>query len=169
MKTKPQTYEGMQANSPLLSIGRPSLDRKVTNRTSIPNWNLINREHLSDEEFTQRWLMLGSVYHQMVTSERHRRLIPLIDWEGICQYAILKAICTWKGNDKSTGDPRCPIKNYSWAILHWTSVQYWKLNKHSILDRLELDAHPDFELDSALLEPDPLDQIELGGEGGEQD
>lgn len=95
------TTEGLQPNSPLLPTNR---SRKISNTKPCPNWATIDRGGLTDEEFTTRYLMLQPVRPKMM-APHHRRLIPETAWEELVEYAILKAVTTWKGN----GEGKCPL------------------------------------------------------------
>lgn len=127
----PDKPEGMQPDSPPIPLAR---SKKISNVKPCPNYQLIRRDHLSDEEFTTRYLMLETVRDQMLASPQ-RRLIPVVAWDDVVHYTILKAVTTWKGN----GEGLCPLKNYAWRILRNTSIQYWNKNKPGILDSKELD------------------------------
>lgn len=128
--------EGLQPGSPLLDYTTRS--RKISNIKPCPNWDLVKRGDLSDEEFLSRYLMLTGgvkpVREQMLNSPQ-RRLIPESAWEDLVTFAILRAVTTWKGN----GDGRCPLKNYAWVLLRNTAIQWWQKNKGGILDAVELD------------------------------
>jgi len=104
--------------------------RRITDTKSVPNWGLIDRSHLTDDEFTSRILMLDRVSKQMRASKQ-RRLIPEDDWEDLVLYTVYKSACTWEGN----GEGRAPIKNYAWRILHNISCQWWKKYGRSVIDR----------------------------------
>ena len=108
--------------------------RDISNTKPVPNWDLIDRSHLSDDEFLSRVLMLEKVQDQMLKSAQ-RRLVPESDWENLVLYSVYKSATTWKGN----GEGRAPIKNYAWRILHNISCQWWKKYKHTILDSVCLD------------------------------
>lgn len=125
------TTEGLQPNSPLLPTNR---SRKISNTKPCPNWATLDRGGLTDEEFTTRYLMLQPVRPKMM-APHHRRLIPETAWEELVEYAILKAVTTWKGN----GEGKCPLPHYAYRILRNTGIQYWTKNKGGLLDALELD------------------------------
>jgi hypothetical protein len=111
--------------------GKP---RGVTDTKPCPNWDLINREGIDDGEFLERWDHLSSVYTQMLKSPK-RRLIPETAWDSIVLFSLLRAITEWKGN----GEGKCPLKNYAWSILNYTSIQWWTKNKNGIINSVELD------------------------------
>jgi hypothetical protein len=123
--------EGMHALSPPLPTAR---SRKISNVKPCPNWDLISRGGLSDQEFTDRFNMLRDVRPKMM-APHHRKLIPEHAWEEIVDYSILKAVTTWKGN----GEGLCPLPHYAYRILRNTGIQYWHKNKEFLLDVLELD------------------------------
>jgi hypothetical protein len=122
---------GLQADSPQLPTTR---SRKISNVKPCPNWQLIKREHLTDQEFLERYQMLATVKEQMINSPQ-RRLIPVSAWEDLVEFSVLRAVTTWKGN----GDGKCPLKNYAWVLLRNTAIQWWNKNKTGILDCIELD------------------------------
>lgn len=130
------TYNGMQKDSPQIQIGwaKGTRVRDVTSFVPCPNWGLIDRGGISDEEIQQRTLMLERVRVQMTSSPK-RRLIPVSAWDELVSYSIWRAVTTWKGN----GEGKCPLKNYAWRILHNAGIQWWGKNKHTILDCHELD------------------------------
>jgi hypothetical protein len=108
--------------------------RGITDTKACPNWDLIDRSQISDEEFLERWDNLSKVHTQMLNSPQ-RRLIPETAWDSIVLFSLLRAITEWKGN----GEGKCPLKNYAWKILGYTSIQWWTKNKKSILNSIELD------------------------------
>jgi len=122
---------GLRADSPQLPTTR---SRKISNVKPCPNWQLIKREHLTDQEFLERYQMLATVKEQMINSPQ-RRLIPVSAWEDLVEFSVLRAVTTWKGN----GDGKCPLKNYAWVLLRNTAIQWWNKNKTGILDCIELD------------------------------
>ena len=122
---------GLQADSPQLPTTR---SRKISNVKPCPNWQLIKRDHLTDQEFLERYQMLATVKEQMINSPQ-RRLIPVSAWEDLVEFSVLRAVTTWKGN----GDGKCPLKNYAWVLLRNTAIQWWNKNKTGILDCIELD------------------------------
>lgn len=122
---------GLQQDSPPLPTTR---SRKISSVKPCPNWQLIKRDHLSDQEFLERYQMLHSVKKQMLASPQ-RRLIPVSAWEDIVEFTVLRAVTTWKGN----GEDKCPLKNYAWVLLRNTAIQWWNKNKMGILDCVELD------------------------------
>lgn len=122
---------GMQPNSPPISTRR---SRQISNVKPCPNWSLIDRGSLTDDEFVTRYNMLSVIRPKML-APHHRRLIPESAWEDIVDYSILKAVTTWKGN----GEGKCPLPHYAFRILRFTAIQYWHKNKAGILDSVELD------------------------------
>ena len=122
---------GLQHNSPQLPTTR---SRKISNVKPCPNWQLIKRDHLTDQEFLERYQMLATVKEQMINSPQ-RRLIPVSAWDDLVEFSVLRAVTTWKGN----GDGKCPLKNYAWVLLRNTAIQWWNKNKIGILDSVELD------------------------------
>jgi len=122
---------GLQTDSPPLPTTR---SRKISNIKPCPNWQLIKRDHLTDQEFLERYQMLSVVKEQMLNSPQ-RRLIPVSAWEDLVEFAVLRAVTTWKGN----GDGKCPLKNYAWVLLRNTAIQWWNKNKTGIIDSIELD------------------------------
>ncbi len=122
---------GLHHESPPLPTTR---SRKISNVKPCPNWQLIKRDHLTNQEFLERYQMLSVVKEQMLNSPQ-RRLIPVSAWEDLVEFSILRAVTTWKGN----GDGKCPLKNYAWVLLRNTAIQWWNKNKSGILDCVELD------------------------------
>jgi hypothetical protein len=122
---------GLHHDSPPLPTTR---SRKISNVKPCPNWQLIKRDHLTDQEFLERYQMLSVVKEQMLNSPQ-RRLIPVSAWEDLVEFSVLRAVTTWKGN----GDGKCPLKNYAWVLLRNTAIQWWNKNKTGILDCIELD------------------------------
>lgn len=122
---------GLHAESPPLPTTR---SRKISNVKPCPNWQLIKRDHLTDQEFLERYQMLATVKEQMINSPQ-RRLIPVSAWDDLVEFSVLRAVTTWKGN----GDGKCPLKNYAWVLLRNTAIQWWNKNKIGILDSVELD------------------------------
>lgn len=122
---------GLQTDSPPLSTKR---SRKISNVKPCPNWLLIKRDHLTDQEFLERYQMLATVKEQMINSPQ-RRLIPVSAWEDLVEFSVLRAVTTWKGN----GEGKCPIKNYAWVLLRNIAIQWWGKNKDGIIDSVELD------------------------------
>ena len=145
---------GLHTESPPLPTAR---SRKISNVKPCPNWSLIKRTgdlteeelrrvhefteeelrqrgYISDTEFKARYDMLRTVREQMI-KHPNRRLIPISVWDDLVEYAILKAVTTWKGN----GDGKCPLKNYAWVLLRNTAIQWWNKNKMGVLDCIELD------------------------------
>lgn len=125
---------GMQPDSPDIIINGSTRVPSISDRKPYPNWSLIDRGAMTDGEIYQRFLMLDQVKAQMISSPQ-RRLIPPWAWDELVEFSIWRAVTTWKGN----GEGRCPLKNYAWRILQNTGRQYWKRNKHMILDCHELD------------------------------